>query len=143
MQTANSVIYAYTRLRYQVSVYRTIGPLVFINYRGLNCLQCGSVAEWFVRWTTKLATRVQSRVAAGLPTGHSGLGGNLTGYCCQQYLPRLDDPGGNGTHRGLFWKQVVPSIPGGDLRRLPTLNKRPLPSHRPISRTIMAQGIKQ
>ena len=28
MQTTNSVIYAYTRLRYQVSVYRTIGPLV-------------------------------------------------------------------------------------------------------------------
>ena len=24
------MIYAYTRIRYQVSVYRTIGPLVFI-----------------------------------------------------------------------------------------------------------------
>ena len=87
----------------------------------------GSVAEWFVRWTTKLAIRVRSRVAAGLPTGYSGLGGNLTGYCCQQYRPRLDNRGGNGTHRGLCWKQVVPFIPGGDFRRLPTLNKRPLP----------------
>ena len=85
------------------------------------------MAEWFVRWTTKLAIRVRSRVAAGLPTGYSGLGGNLTGYCCQQYRPRLDNRGGNGTHRGLCWKQVVPSIPGGDFRRLPTLNKRPLP----------------
>ena len=64
----------------------------------------GSVAEWFVRWTTKLAIRVRSRVAAGLPTGYSDLGGNLTGYCCQQYRPRLDDRGGNGTHRGLCWK---------------------------------------
>ena len=33
----------------------------------------------------------------------------------------------NDTHRGLCWKQVVPSIPGRDFRRLPTLNKRPLP----------------
>ena len=41
----------------------------------------GSVAEWFVRWTTKLATRFRSRVAAGLPTGYSVLGGNVTGYC--------------------------------------------------------------
>ena len=64
----------------------------------------GSVAEWFVRWTTKLATRVRSRVAAGLPTGYSVLGGNLTGYCCQQYRPRLDNRGGNDTHRGLCWK---------------------------------------
>ena len=87
----------------------------------------GSVAEWFVRCTTKLAIRDRSRVAAGLPTGYSGLGGNLTGNCCQQYRPRLDYRGGNGTHRGLCRKQVVPSIPGGDFRRLPTLNKRPLP----------------
>ena len=78
-----------------------------------------------MRWTAKLAIRVRSRVAAGLPTGYSGLGGNLTGYCCQQYWPRLDNRGGNGTHRGLCCKQVVPSIPGGDFRRLPTLNKRP------------------
>ena len=85
------------------------------------------MAEWFVRWTTKLAIRVRFRLAAGLPTGYSGLGGNLTGYCCQRYRPRLDNRGGNGTHRGLCWKQVVPSIPGGDFRRLPTLNKRPLP----------------
>ena len=85
------------------------------------------MAEWFVRWTTKLAIRVRSRVAAGLPTGYSGLDGNLTGYCCQQYRPRLDNRGGNGTHLGLCWKKVVPSIPGGDFRRLPTLNKRPLP----------------
>ena len=55
----------------------------------------GSVAEWFVRWTTKLATRVRSRVALGLPTGYSVLGGNLTGYCCQQYRPRLDNRGGD------------------------------------------------
>ena len=93
----------------------------------LSFKQGGSVAEWFVRWTTKLAIRVRSRVAAGLPNGYSGLGGNLTGYCCQQYRPRLDYRGGNGTHRGLCWKQFVPSIPGGDFRRLPTLNKRPLP----------------
>ena len=32
------------------------------------------MADWFVRWTTKLATRVRSRVAAGLPTGYSVLG---------------------------------------------------------------------
>ena len=31
-----------------------------------------------LHWTTKLATRVRSRVAAGLPTGYSVLGGNLT-----------------------------------------------------------------
>ena len=83
------------------------------------------MAEWFVRWTTKLATGVRSRVAAGLPTGYSVLGGNLTGYCCQQYRPRLDNGGGNDTHRGLCWKQIVPLIPGGDFRRLSTLNKRP------------------
>ena len=95
--------------------------------RGIHVLpRGGSVAEWFVRWTTRLAIRVRSRVAAGLPTGYSGLGGNLTGYCCQQYWPRLGNRGGNGTHRGLCWKQVVPSIPDGDFRRLPTLNKRPL-----------------
>ena len=35
------------------------------------------MAEWFVHWTTKLATRVQSRVAVGLLTGYSVLGGNL------------------------------------------------------------------
>ena len=64
----------------------------------------GSVAEWFVRWTTKLAIRVQSRVAAGLPTGYSALGGNLTGCCCQQNRPRLNNRGGNDTHRGLCWK---------------------------------------
>ena len=80
-----------------------------------------------MRWTTKLAIRVRSRVAAGLPTGYSRLCGNLTGYCCQQYRPRLDNRGGNGTHHGLCCKQVDPSIPGGDFCRLPTLNKRPLP----------------
>ena len=85
------------------------------------------MAEWFVRWTTKLATRVPSRVAAGLPTGYSVLGGNLTGYCRQQYRARLDNWEGNDTHRGLCWKYVVPSIPGGDFRRLSMLNKRPLP----------------
>ena len=110
----------------QVSVFRTIGPTLVLVYP-LYTRTGGSVAEWFVRWTTKLAIRVRSRVAAGLPTGYSGLGGNLIGYCCQQYRPRLDNRGGNGTHRGLCWKQVVPSIPGGDFRRLPTLNKRPLP----------------
>ena len=63
-----------------------------------------SDSEWFVRWTTKLATRVRSRVAAGLPTGYSVPGTNLTGYCCQQYRPRLDNRGGNDTHLGLCWK---------------------------------------
>ena len=87
----------------------------------------GSVAKWFVRWTTKLATWVRSQIAAGLLTGYSVLGGNLTGYWYQQYWARLDNRGGNDTHRGLCWKQVFPSIPGGDFRRLPTLNKRPLP----------------
>ena len=51
------------------------------------------MASWFVRWTTKLAIRVRSRVAAGLPTGYSVLGGNLTGYCCQLFRPRLDNRG--------------------------------------------------
>ena len=83
------------------------------------------MSQWFVRWTTRLATRVRYQVAAGLPTCYSVLGGNLAGYCCQQYRPRLDNRGGNDTHRGLCWKLVVPSIPGGDFRRLPTLNKRP------------------
>ena len=81
-----------------------------------------SMAKSFVRWTTKLTTRVRSRVAALLPTGFSVLGGNLAGYCYQQYRPRLDNRGGNDTHLGLCWKQFVPSIPGGDFRRLPTLN---------------------
>ena len=63
-----------------------------------------SVAKWFLRWTTKLEIRVRSRVAAGLPTGYLLLGGNLTEDCCQQYRPRLDNRGGNDTHRGLCWK---------------------------------------
>ena len=58
-----------------------------------------------MRWTTKLAIRVRSRVAAGLPTGYSVLGGNLTGYCCQQYRPRLDNRGGNDMHSGLCWNK--------------------------------------
>ena len=58
------------------------------------------MAEWFVRWTTKLATRV----AAGLQTGYSVLGANLTGYLCQQYRPILDNRGGNDMHRGQCWK---------------------------------------
>ena len=62
------------------------------------------MAESFVRWTTKLATRVRSLVAAGLPTVYSVLGGNLTEYCYQQFRPRLDNRGGNDTHRGLCWK---------------------------------------
>ena len=48
----------------------------------------GSImAEWLVRWTTKLATWVRSPVAVGLSTYYSVLGGNLTG-------PRLDNRGG-------------------------------------------------
>ena len=45
------MIYAYTRLRYQVSVYRTIGPpfLVFFSFLNVNqnlymfffCFDCG------------------------------------------------------------------------------------------------------
>ena len=66
-------------------------------------------------------------VPARLPTGYSVLGGNLTGYCCQQYRPSLDNRGGNDTHGGLCWKYVVPSIPGGDFGSLSTLNKRALP----------------
>ena len=49
----------------------------------------GSLAEWLVHWTRKLATLVHSQVAAGLSTDYSVLGGNLTGYCYQQYWPRL------------------------------------------------------
>ena len=74
------------------------------QYRDTSLGARGSVAEWFVRLTTKLVTRVRSRVAAGLPTGYSVLGGNLFGYCCQQYRPRLDNLGGNDTQRGLCWK---------------------------------------
>ena len=43
------------------------------------------MAKWFVHGTTELGSRVQSRVVAGLPTGFSLLGGNLTGYRYQQY----------------------------------------------------------
>ena len=73
--------------------------------------------EWFECWATKLATRVRSQVATGLPTGNLVMGGTLTGYCYQQYRPRLDNRGGDDTHRRLCWKQVVPSIPGGALDR--------------------------
>ena len=62
------------------------------------------MTKWFVRWTTKLATPVRSRVAAGLSTGYSVLGGNLTGYCFQQYRQRLHNREGNDTHCGLCWK---------------------------------------
>ena len=54
-----------------------------------------SVAEWLVRWTTKPATRVRFPVAVRLSTDYSMLGGNLSGYCFQQYRPRLDNQGGN------------------------------------------------
>ena len=46
--------------------------------------------------------RDRTQVAAGLPTGYSVLGDNLTEYCYQQYRPRLDNRGGNDTHRGLY-----------------------------------------
>ena len=57
----------------------------------------------------------------GSPPGSGGttdwlFSGNITGNCHQQYRPRLDNRGGNDTHRGLCWKQVVPSIPGGNPR---------------------------
>ena len=39
--------------------------------------------------------RVRFPVAAGLLTNYSVLGGHLTGYCFQQYWPRLDNRGGN------------------------------------------------
>ena len=53
------------------------------------------MAELSVHWTRKLATWVHSPVAARLPTGYSVLSGNLTGYCYQQYQPRLDNRGDN------------------------------------------------
>ena len=46
-------------------------------------------------WTTKLVTWGRSPVVAGLSTDYSVLGGNLPGYCYQQYQPRLDNQGGN------------------------------------------------
>ena len=63
---------------------------------------------------------VRFPVEAEISTDYSVLSGSLKGYCYQLYKPRPDNRGGNGTHHGLFWKQVVPSIPGGDFRRLPT-----------------------
>ena len=66
------------------------------------------MAEWLVRWT------IYEAGDPGLSPGSGGrkdyrliisvLGGNLTWYCYQQYRPRLDNQGGNVTHRGLFWK---------------------------------------
>ena len=76
----------------------SVGVKVFANKTS-----GGSVAEWFVHLTTKLASRVRSGVAAGLPTDYSVLGCNLAGYCFQQYRPRLDNRGGNDVHRGLCW----------------------------------------
>ena len=52
------------------------------------------MAEWFVSDSTKLATRVRAQLAVGLSTGYSVLAGNPTGYCYQQYQPRLDNRGG-------------------------------------------------
>ena len=59
----------------------------------------GSVAEWFVRWTTKLAIWVRSRVAAGLPTGYSGLGTVSSsiglGWIVGEVMARTVDSAGN------------------------------------------------
>ena len=46
------------------------------------------------------------RLIIYLSTDYLVLGGNLTGYCYQQYRPRLDDWGGNGTHRGLWGNKL-------------------------------------
>ena len=54
------------------------------------------MAEWFVRWPTKLATWVRSLVAMELLIDYSVLCGNLPGDCYQLYQPRLDNRGGNG-----------------------------------------------
>ena len=62
------------------------------------------MAKLSVRLTIKLATRVRSWVVEGLSTDTTVLGSNPTGYCYQQYRPRLDNRGGNGKHRGLCWK---------------------------------------
>ena len=67
--------------------------------------EVGTVIQ-VVPWPSGLCVGLRSwrsRIAEGLPTGYSLLDGNLTGFCYQQYRPRLD----NGTHRGLCWKQVV------------------------------------
>ena len=61
-------------------------------------------------------------VSGGTTNWLFSAGCNLTGYCYQQYQPRLDNQGSIDRHLGLCWKQVVPYIPGGDFRRLPTLN---------------------
>ena len=42
--------------------------------------------------------------SSGTTNGYPELGGDLTGYCCKQYRPRLDNRGGNDTHHGLCWK---------------------------------------
>ena len=55
--------------------------------------QGGSVSVWLVRLTTKLATRVRFPLQAELSTDDSVLGGNLSGYCYQQYQPRLINQG--------------------------------------------------
>ena len=78
----------------------------------------GSVAEWFVRWTTKLATRVRSRVAAGLPTGYSVASSIGLDWIIGEVMTRTVDSAGNKS----FHPYQV-----GDFRRLSTLNKRPLP----------------
>ena len=72
------------------TVDRPLPPRYFWNPNTRRGSSVGSmsalyvaVAEWFVRWNTELATRIRSRVAAGLLTGYSVLSGNLTGYCYQ------------------------------------------------------------
>ena len=67
-------------------VYRCIRKLTILYFHPSEKTRwflgkSGSVAKWFVRWATKLATRVRSRVAVGLPTGYSVLVVNLTEYC--------------------------------------------------------------
>ena len=74
-------------------------------------------------------TWVRSPVAAGLSTDYSVLGGKLTQPGTVTSSIGLDWIIGEviDKHCGHYWKQVIPSITGGDFRRLPTLNKIPLP----------------
>ena len=64
-----------------------------------------------------LLTIFNSSILGGSLTREPNMGTVISSIGIDQIIRELID------RRRLFcWKQVVPSIPGGDLRRLPTLN---------------------